>query len=368
MRYVKTSDMEIGSKIAKPIYNKDGVLLYNAGVKIDSHMLTIFNELNLYGTYVLDSAEPVPPITPEELDFERFQCVQTYVVDEILLSVINDEEPKKLNELVDLLYHRFGFCTKKMTFNQCLRGENDFISKHTLNVAILTALLAGKMQLDNKEKKYLIEAAIFHDLGKFLVPPEILQKQGTLTDGEMAVMYRCLLDGFHILSTNYEYPAGVRRYIIQLSRDLSNRLPSYPNYDQVLLPGTRIIQVADIYDTLTAIRSYKSPMSPFSAIKIMRSESQRYDSSVVDALEQCIHILPAGSYVELSNGEQGIIVRENPTVLSRPVVLGLKSNTLYDLGMKATFSQIQIVDTVFTPDNRQQVQSDVSKLVDSLRP
>ncbi len=121
MRYVKTSDMEIGNKIAKPIYNKEGVLLYNAGVKIDSHMLDMFSELNLYGTYVLDAAEPVPPITPEELDFERFQCVQTYVVDEILLSVIHDKEPQKLDELVDLLYHRFGFCTKKMTFNQCLR-------------------------------------------------------------------------------------------------------------------------------------------------------------------------------------------------------------------------------------------------------
>lgn len=367
MRYVKTRDMEIGNKIAKPIYNKDGVLLYNAGVKIDAHMLNIFNELNLYGTYILDAAEPVPPITPEELDFERFQCVQTYVVDEILVSVINDKEPKRLDELVDLLYHRFGFCTKKVTFNQCLRGENDFISKHTLNVAILTALLAGKMNLDNKEKKYLIEAAIFHDIGKFLVPSQILQKQGSLTQEEMSILYRSLLDGFRILSNNYVYPAGVRRYIIQLSRDLSNRLPSYPNYDQVLLPGTKIIQVADIYDTLTAIRCYKSPMSPFSALKTMRNESQKYDSAVVDALEQCIHILPAGSYVELSNGEQGIIVRENPKVLSRPVVLGLKSNTLYDLEMKSTFSQIHIVDTVFTPDNRQQVQSDVSNLVARLR-
>lgn len=366
MRYVKTSDMEPGCKIAKPIYNKEGVLLYNAGVKVDSHMLEMFKKLNLYGTYILDSAEPIPPISPEELDFERFQSVQTYVVDEILTDVLHDREPKRLHDLVDLIYHRFGFSTKKMTFNQCLRGENDFISKHTLNVTILTALLASKMQFENKEKKYLIEAAIFHDIGKLLIPSEILQKQEALTEEELNITYRCLLDGFHILCTNYVYPASVRRYIIQLSRDLSNRLPSYSHYDQVLLPGTRIIQVADIYDTLTAIRSYKSPMSPFSALKIIRGEPQRYDSSVVDALEQCIHILPAGSYVVLSNGEQGIVVRENVSVLSRPVVLGLKSNTLYDLGMKSTFSQIQIVDTVFTPDNRQQIQSDVSKLVASL--
>lgn len=127
--------------------------------------------------------------------------------------------------------------------------------------------------------------------------------------------------------------------------------------------GTKIIQVADIYDTLTAIRSYKSPMSAFSAVKIMRNEPEKYDSNVVDVLEQCIHILPTGSYVVLSNGEQGIVVRENHRVLDRPVVLGLMSNTLYDLGMRATYNEIQIVDTVFTPDNRQHVEINVSKFI-----
>lgn len=180
---------------------------------------------------------------------------------------------------------------------------------------------------------------------------------------ELSTVYRCLLDGFNMLSANYQYPAGVRRYIIQLSRDLSNRLPSYTRHEQTLLPGTKILQVADIYDTLTAIRSYKSPMSAFSAVKIMRNEPNKYDSDVVDALEQCIHILPVGSYVMLSNGEQGIVIQENHRILYRPMVLGLMSNSLYDLAMKDTYSQIKILDTVFTPDNRQHIEIDSSKFI-----
>lgn len=363
MHYVKTADIEIGDRFAKTIYNKDGVLLFNSGVKVDASMISRLQELNLYGTYVLDAAEPVPPITAEEVEFERFQWAQTYIVNEILKDVIAQKIPDKLENLINLIYSRYGNRTEKMTFNQCLRGENDFISKHSLNVAILSALLARKMNMDLKESKYLIEAAIFHDIGRLLVPKDILHKEGSLTQAEMDTVHKCLLEGFRILSTNYQYPAGVRRYIIQLSVDLCNRLPNYPRNDQKLLPGTKIIQVADIYDTLTAIRSYKSPMSAFSALKIMRSEPNKYDSNTVDILEQCIHILPTGSYVMLSNGEQGIVVRENDKVLERPVVLGMRSNTLYDLSMKATYNEIQIKDTVFTPDNRQRVEIDVSKFV-----
>lgn len=363
MRYVRTSEIEVGDRFAKTIFNKDGVLLYNSGVKIDASMIRRLQELNLYGTYVLGTAEPAPPITEEELEFERFQWTQTYVVDEILNDVLKQKRPDKLEELEHLIYSRFGHRAEKMTFNQCLRGENDFISKHSLNVAILTTLLASKMKLDQKECKYLIEAAIFHDIGRLLVPGEILHKEGSLTQEEMNLVYKCLLEGYQILSANYQYPAGVRRYIIQMSKELTNRLPHYSKSEQTLLLGTKIIQVADIYDTLTAIRSYKSPMSAFSALKIIRSEPQKYDSNVVDILEECIHILPNGSYVELSNGEQGIVVRENDKVIHRPVVLGLISNVLYDLGMRATYQEIQIVDTVFTPDNRQHIEFDISKFI-----
>lgn len=363
MKYVKTSEIEVGDRFAKNIFNKDGVLLFHSGVKVDASVLSKLKEIDLYGTYILGPAEPAPPTTDEELEFERFQWAQTYVVNEVLQDVIHQKVPQRLSDLINLIYSRYGRDAEKMTFNQCLRGENDFISKHSLNVAILSARLARKMNMEQKECWYLIEAAIFHDIGKLLVPSEILHKEGALSQSEMNTVHRCLLEGFNVLSANYQYPAGVRRYIIQLAKELGNRLPNCPKCEQNLLPGTKILQVADIYDTLTAIRAYKSPMSAFSALKIIRSEPQKYDSNVVDILEECIHILPTGSYVELSNGEQGIVLHENNRALHRPMVLGLVTNKLYDLSMKATYQEIQIVDTVFTPDNRQQIEFDVSKFV-----
>lgn len=363
MRYVKTADISIGNRFAKTIYNRDGVLLFASGVKVEDATLKKIQQLDLYGTYILDPAEPVPPITYEELEFERFQWAQTYVVNDILKGVLKGKRLQKLNELVDLIYSRYGSDSEKMIFNQCLRGENDFISKHSLNVAVLSARLAKKLKMDEKEIKYLIEAAIFHDIGRLLVPPEILHKEEPLTPQELNTVHKCLLEGFRILSANYGYPAGVRRYIIQLSKELGNKLPNCLRVEQTLLPGTQILQVADIYDTLTAVRPYKSPMSAFSALKIIRNEKDKYSQRITDVLEECIHILPCGAYVMLSNGEQGIVVTENSRAIDRPVVLGLRSNKLFDLSVANTYKEIRILDTVFTPDNRQHMEIDVSQFI-----
>ena len=356
MKFVKTEDMEIGEVIGKPIYNNKGVLLYNSGLKIDEMMLTQFRAMELYGTYVLDNAEPVPTMTEEERDFECFQSVYTYHVNDILTSVIENKGVKGKEELVNLLCTRFGTVTKRRIFNQCIRSEKDFVCKHTLNVAILSAMIADKLKFEQKEKKYLIEAALFHEIGKLFVPPQILNKKDSLTDDEMWTMNRCLLRGFELLERNYQYPAGVRRYIIQLSQELSMKLGKNVRREQALLPGTKILQVADIYDILTAIRPYKEPVSAFSALQIIRKESEKYDERTVDALEDCLNVLPVGSYVRLSNKEQAIVVRENQGSLFRPVVLSLKSNQLYDLSQRSVREKVQILDTEFTTDNRLKIQ------------
>lgn len=358
MKFVKTEEMEIGRLIGKPIYNNKGVLLYGSGVKISSQMLSDFKKMELYGTYVLDNGEPVPSLTDEEQEFERFQSMHTYDVNDILTAVVQGKGTEGREELVNIIMRRFGSLPGKIIFNQCVRLEKDFISKHTLNVAILSVMIANKMKFDAKEKKYLIEAALFHEVGKLLVPSNILHKKEKLTEEEMQVVNRCLLQGFELLGRNYRYPAGVRRYIIQLSRDLENKLSGGAGTEQTLLPGTKILKVADIYDILTAIRPYKEPVSALSAIQTIHGEPDQYDSLTVDALEACLNILPVGSYVRLSNREQAIVIQENPKSLLRPVVLGLKTNKIYDLANRTVREEIQIIDTVFTTDNRLKIRAD----------
>ncbi|MCR4657246.1 MAG: hypothetical protein K5770_13640 [Lachnospiraceae bacterium] len=360
MRFVEINDLKHGERIVRPIYNTEGVLLYGSGTRTDPAVISQLKRLDLFGLYVLDDQEPVPEISDDVLEMESFQNKQAYVIDEICRNLIDDKPISNLDETVDLIVRRFGYLKEPMHFNQSLRTKKDFVSKHILNVAILTSVIAGKLNLETKERTYLVEAAIFYDIGKYLAPQEYLFKSGALTKDELNEVRAAKQKGYALLKENYSYPAGVRRYLIQLSKDLMNQMgPEWDRKEQNLLPGTKLLKVADIYDVLTAVRPYRAPKSPFSAYKIMIENHEEYASDYVEALAGSLHILPVGSYVQLSNGEQGIVIRENERILERPIVLGFSSNKMYDLSQAAVFREVKIKDTVSTPDNRPQVNTDI---------
>ena len=363
MRFVEINDLKNGERIVRPIYNTDGVLLYGSGTKTDASVIAQLKKLDLFGLYVLDEQEPVPEISKDVLEMEAFQTKEAHVIDEICKNLIEGKSINGLEETTDLIIRRFGYLKQPMHFNQSLRSKRDFVSKHTLNVAILTSMIAGKLNLEMKERTYLVEAAFFYDIGKYLAPQECIFKSGALTEEELQQVRAAKQKGYALLKDNYAFPAGVRRYLIQLSKDLMNHTgEEWEHEEQTLLPGTKILKVADIYDVLTAVRPYKAPKSPFSAYKIMIENPEEYDLTYVEALAESLHILPVGSYVQLTNGEQAIVIRENEKTLERPIVLGFATNKMYDLSQAPVYREVKIVDTVSTPDNRPQMQVDVGAL------
>ena len=92
----------------------------------------------------------------------------------------------------------------------------------------------------------------------------------------------------------FKLPSGVKRYITQLRIELTNKMPAFPTQPQTLLLGTKIIQIADMYDILTAMRVYKEPTSEFAAIKHLDDHDSEFDSKIVSALISSINILPPG--------------------------------------------------------------------------
>ena len=67
MRFVGQKDLKIGMRLAKPIYTEEGVLLYTRDTPITASVLTALNNFNTYGQYILEPAEPLPPMSEEEL-------------------------------------------------------------------------------------------------------------------------------------------------------------------------------------------------------------------------------------------------------------------------------------------------------------
>ena len=73
MQFVKTADLKPGMRLAKPIYNKMGVLLYERDTLLTMQGINSIENFGLIGIFILEPAEPVPPLSREDLEFEQFQ-------------------------------------------------------------------------------------------------------------------------------------------------------------------------------------------------------------------------------------------------------------------------------------------------------
>jgi HD-GYP domain-containing protein (c-di-GMP phosphodiesterase class II) len=154
-------------------------------------------------------------------------------------------------------------------------SDHDFYTyTHSVNVGIYSITLAKELYKgDNSHDMRELGAGFFlHDLGKVRVPPGIINKPGRLTDEEMALMRRHPFQSFKILEETSNLTEECRYITMQHhERHDGTGYPRRLKADEIH-EYARICCIADVFDALTAERSYKKAKPPFQALQIMRDE------------------------------------------------------------------------------------------------
>ena len=160
--------------------------------------------------------------------------------------------------------------------------------QHVRRVAEYTRILAEELGYPEEQIDDIRLASTMHDVGKLLVPTEILEKPGRLTDEEYAIIKRHTTDGGHLLE-------NVDGDVMALSRVIA--LDHHERWDgggyaqnkageEISLEG-RIVAVADVYDALTSRRSYKDAWDDCEAYdEIVRCSGTQFDPQVVEAFKR----------------------------------------------------------------------------------
>ncbi len=364
MIFVKSKDLKVGMRIAKPIYNKEGVLLYDRDSKLTAQGVTSVNNFGLIGLYILEPAEPAPPISEEEADFERFQTMYVFRLKEILDSIIDGKTPKNLNIMVETIIKEFGHIERRAPFVQNLRSPEDFHYKHSLNVAILCAMLCHRLGQNHTDTVNIVTAALLHDVGMLGLPKSIMEKaEADLTDADIEKLSNCQQSSYQLLqpTTNpFEIPQGALRILVQTCVGYYH--PDHPIKRKIGWSyQARILQVSNAFDNLTAMSLQNEPMTEISALRHIQQFPEFYVPEVVEAIPDIIHILPTGCCVELSNGEKGMVIESNPYNFLAPIVLQFKNNQILNFGDLKVASKIQIVNIMKTMDNRIKIDNDTLK-------
>ena len=349
MVFVKAEDLKYGMRLAKPIYNKSGVLLYERNTRLTLQGIESVKNFGLLGLYILEPAEPVPPMTEEDLDFERFQTMAVFSVREELDSLIAGREPKNIKRLTNAIITNYGRLDHKINFTQSLRSTTDYVYKHVINTGILCALLSAQMYYTPAEQEEIVMAALLHDIGKLLLPDKIREKYDDYDTNDLIIVRKFQSDGLGLLRPELGIDSGVRRIVAQMHRV---EYGEKSGDSGKLLKSTKILKVANLFDTMTSMKLSQEPVSEIAAIKYLLLNKDEYDEDVVAALIKSINILTPGVCIELSNREKGLVLSENPKNILRPVILGFSTNMIYDLSNNGVYRKYQIVDIMKTMDNR----------------
>ncbi len=349
MIFVPTDELKVGMRLAKPIYNKNGVLLYERNTKLTLQGIYSVKNFELIGLYILEPAEPLPPMTAEDIEFERFQTMAVFSIKDDLLAVKQGRKPSELMVLANQIVHMYGNLNHKVTFAQNLRSPEDYVYKHALNVAILSAMMAHKLHVDSSEQLNIVVAALLYDIGRLFLPVKMQNKTDDFSTEEYQLYRKAQVDGCNAVDANVDINTSVKRLVKGCQSDYD-----YTSAETVKnIPwGVRIIQVAHYYDIKTAMNLYEDPTSELQVVRALLKQEQNFDKTVVKALLDSIRILSPGVCVELSNHERGLVIRENESDILQPMILSFDRNQVYDLSSERVAATLRIKDLMKTMDNR----------------
>ena len=364
MKFVRTDHLKAGMRLAKPIYNKNGVLLYDRNSVLTEPGIISARNFGLVGVYVLDPAEPVPPLSREDLEFEQLQTVYIFQLRECLDLIAKRKRIEPLPKLLNNIIQHYGALDHRVNFNQNLRSSEDFMYKHAISTAILVSMISSRLHYDHQQQITLAAAALLYDIGYSHVPKNILDKESdTLSTSDREVLQHSLERGIEPLGmyrSDFDFfPRALALMQAYVYADYPEKLAIMP--DEELQGMVKILRVADQFDQMTAMNIGHEPVSEISAMKLLSADATRYDKQIVATLAECIHIVPQAANIDLSTGDKGIVLVENATNYMRPVILRLGDNKIYDLSSEADFRKIQILDIMKTMDNRISVDEETLK-------
>jgi putative nucleotidyltransferase with HDIG domain len=205
---------------------------------------------------------------------------------------------------------------------QTMTSLDDAVYVHSLNVALIARGIGRWMNLDSETLSLITLAGYFHDIGKLAIPPEILNKQGKLTDEEFEIQKSHALEGKKILAKIPNIDSRILASALQHhERNDGSGYPRGLSGDEID-PIASVIAVADVYDAMTTARVYRGPLCAFQVISAFERDGiQKYSPKVVLTFLSRL----AGAYqnarVMLNDGRRCTVVYiHHHHNMSRPIV------------------------------------------------
>jgi len=213
-----------------------------------------------------------------------------------------------------------------------IKDYDEYTYHHSVNVSILSVALGQRIGLSRKALTELGLVALFHDIGKMEVPPEILNKPTNFDENEWKIVKKHPFWGVRaILKLKGLDPTSIKTAIVAFEHHLNYDMTGYPKLSKPLSLDfySRIVSLVDQYDAMTSARVYsRNPLAPDKSLSIMMERAGReLDPILFKFFINMIGVFPIGTLVLLDTKELGLVYGSNTMFQDRPRVLVIIDNS-----------------------------------------
>lgn len=341
MKRVRTADLLPGMQTAEDVYSYNNQMILPKDTLLTDKMITRLEFYSILAIKIQDDSDE-----PEEEDFEEEASPTSSYSEKVRASKLFKRFEKNFldstdnfkNNIHQIVEKNAPIDTDSMFRNVMslieddmnsisvldmlhnMRQYDDFTYMHSVNVALICNIFGTWLELPAEDIKTLTLCGLLHDIGKLMIPENIIRKPDRLSPAEYNIIKTHTLQGYNILM-EYNISEAIKESALMHHERCDGSGYPLGIGENRINPYAKIVAIADVYDAMTAARVYRGPLCPFKVISIFETEGlQKYDSHYILTFLEHIANTYMNNRVRLSNGKEGDVVFMNKNSLSKPMI------------------------------------------------
>lgn len=321
MRRIKTDKIKGREILAKDVHSSSGVVLISEGTILKKEYIEKLLELKITDVFVEDEISreiQVQDITEEKISE---QCAEKLKDTLERFSYASGNGLRELSRVATEIMEGVLLQDEVIYTISNVRNYSESLYEHSLSVAALSILVAVRAGYSQAEAREIAMGALLHDIGFTNVKEKY---QGVLLEeAEEKVqkeIKRHVVYGY-IEVEQQDWISSISREIILYHHERLDR-SGYPFHmpGDKLKPQVRLVAICDAFDNMVYGNLEKRKKVYEAQDEIMKSGGDKFDAELVKIFVRSVATYPTGTIVRLSNGQCGIVLRQNADSPTRPLI------------------------------------------------
>jgi putative nucleotidyltransferase with HDIG domain len=314
--------------LGEAILSSQGRVLLNRGFVLSDRMINRLRELG-FTILIIDDEFSKDVIINEVISLERRREAM------MTLDILNDGikagrevDIVRFKEVVNNIVEDVIFGKNILLSLIDMRSFDTQLFGHSVSVCVLAVVLGKVLHLDRETLYTLAVGAILHDIGMVQLPQDILNKRESFTPEEMTLFKTHTEKGFEILRARGDISLVSAHIAYQHHEVLDGS--GYPRglSGNKLHSLAQLVALADMYDNLVNDGPGHSHVHPNEAVEILMARAgELFSYDLLKAFINHVAVYPNGCTVELNSGDTAIVVNQNKSFPTRPIVRVLQESS-----------------------------------------